>query len=159
MPRETDWIDTNVDFTIASGAQAFVSLITGAAPINMRGVTLTRLIISLGFTSTTVAGLWGIQQVDMGIGVTSQEAFAAGSLPDPSVPADKPQYGWVWKTSKAISQNGIGAVAVFDVMADARGQRRIQNGEVYFVADNTALLGTSFVVNCRGLIRMLTKLP
>ena len=157
MPRPTDWIDTHVTLSINSGAQGLQSLMTGVAPVNMRGMTLIRTIISLGMFSTTVAGAWGLQDINIAIGVASQEAFAAAVVPDPSA-ADKPPRGWVWRSYAAVSQNGSGAPVVATLVADIRGARKIENGELYIVADSGAAGGTAFTTDINGLVRTLYKL-
>ena len=126
--------------------------------MNMRGMTLIRTIISVSAFSTTVAGAWGVQTVDIGIGVASQEAFAALVLPDPSSPVDKPPRGWIWKTNRIVSQNGAGGQVAYFIEADIRGARKVENGEVYVIVDNNFVTGTSFTVTLRGLIRTLYKL-
>jgi len=159
MPRPTDWIDTLVVLSAAAmGGQANQSLMTGVAPVNMRGMTLIRTIISLGMVSTTTAGAWAAQSINMGIGVASQEAFAAGVLPDPDSATDKPPRGWVWRAHKVVTQNGVGSQVAWEVTADVRGARKIENGELYLIITNTNQEGTSFNVNMTGLIRTLYKL-
>ena len=157
--RPTDWIDTIISLAPVTTGQASVSLITGAAPINMRGVTLIRTILSLGFASGTVSGAWGTQRVDFAIGITSQEAFAATALPDPDVATDKPSRGWVYRSSLLVSQNGVVGNVVQQVQMDIHGARKIENGEVFFVVNNTPIRGTAFTVDVQGLVRLLTKLP
>ena len=131
---------------------------TGLAPVNTRGMTVIRTIIRMGLFSNTVAGAWGIMRVDLGIGVASQEAFAAGVLPDPNSATDKPPRGWMWRSQQLVSQNGTGHQVIFNVDADIRGARKVENGEVYLIGCNTAYVGTQFQVNCVGLIRQLYKL-
>ncbi len=159
MARATDWIDTLVSMSPASGGSSNVSLITGAAPINMRGVTLIRTIVSLSLVSTTVAGAWGVQQAQIAIGITSQEAFAAGVFPDPSSATDKPPRGWVYRTSAPVTQNGISTPVHTWVQADIRGARKIENGELFLIVDNDAVLGTAFQLRVTGIVRVLMKLP
>ncbi len=159
MARVTDWIDTLFQLQPTSGGQAFISLVTGAAPINMRGVTLIRTIISIGIASQSIAGAYGVQAADLAIGVASQESFAAGSLPDPQTATDKPPYGWVWRTRKIVAQNGAGSPIVVVIDADIRGARKIQNGEVYLIVNNTAIVGTAFTMEVTGIVRLLTLLP
>jgi len=159
MPRQTDWIDTVTSLAPASDNQANVSLISGLAPSNMRGTTLIRTIIRLGISSATVAGAWGVQTLDMGIGITSQEAFAAGALPDPNVAGDRPPRGWVWRDRVVVAQNGDAGPIVSHVRADIRASRKVENGELFFIVWNTAGEGTSFTVNVRILIRALILLP
>ena len=157
MARPTDWIDTRVNLEVPAANAASMSLMTGVAPVNMRGMTVIRTIIRVGLWSNTVAGAWGVQVLDMAIGIASQEAFAAGVLPDPSIATDKPARGWMWRTTQMVSQNGAGAPVVFTVEADIRGARKVENGEVYLVADNEIGTGTTFQVNIKGLIRQLYK--
>jgi len=159
MPRMTDWIDTVLALSIPTGGQANLSLITGAAPINMRGVTLIRTIINLNIISETTAGAWGIQQLDMAIGITSQEAFAAGTLPDPVTSGDKPSRGWIWRDSVGVSQNGVAGGVLVRVQQDIRGARKIENGELFIVCNSTARQGTTFQSQLFGVIRCLMKLP
>ena len=158
MPRQTDWVDTTIARSVASGAQDFFSLATGMAPINLRGATLIRTIIRLDLHSATVAGAWGVQRLQMGIGITSQEAFAAGVLPDPVTAGDKPSRGWIWRGSIAVAQNGIGSPVMFDLSADIRASRKIENGELFIVFDSAPGGGTAFTVGLNGLIRTLIKL-
>ena len=159
MPRMTDWIDTIISLDPATGGQANVSLMTGVAPVNMRGVTLIRTLVSLSFSSVSIAGVFGVQNIFMGIGITSQEAFAAGVLPDPETATDKPPRGWVYRSYQGVAQNSTGSPVLFEARADIRGARKIENGELYLIVSSTAVSGTSFTTAVRGLVRVLTKLP
>ena len=159
MPRMTDWVDTVVVLDAATGAQDFISLITGLAPVNMRGVTLVRTLVRLSLQSATVAGAWGTQNVNLAIGVASQEAFAAGTLPDPLTSGDKPPRGWVYRTAVTAAQNGVGGPVVSEIVADIRAARKIENGELFLIMNNSTALGTAFSVRVRGLVRCLFKLP
>ena len=159
MARPTDWVDTQVDSGISAGGQVIKSLITGLAPEEMRGVTAIRTIISLSVFSQTIAGSWGLSRVDMAIGVTSQEAFAAGVVPDPNVATDKPARGWLWRTQRVAEQNGASTRVVTHVQADIRGGRKIENGEMYLVINNSITGGgASFRVKVVGLVRVVMLL-
>ena len=157
MPRPTDWVDTVVNLEVSDGASIQTSLVTGLAPVNTRGMTVIRTILSLGLYSNTIAGAWGVQLVSLGIGITSQEAFAAGVLPDPDVATDKPPRGWMWRHVTLAEQNGAGTMIVHHMTADIRGARKVENGEVYLVVNNDTVKGTTFQVNVRGLVRQLYK--
>ena len=160
MPRQTRWIDTVVGLTGASGANAAVSLLTGVGPVDTRGVTIIRSIMRLTVVSTTVAGVWGGQNVHLGIGIAAQAAFAVGitALPTPEG-TEQPSRGWVWRDHVFPTQNGVGTMIGFEVRADIRGARKIEDGEVYLVMSNVAGVGTPFTATVTGLVRLLVKLP
>jgi len=159
MPRQTDWVDTIFNATVLTGGQELFSLATGLAPLNLRGSTLIRTIVRLSLSSSSVSGAWGIQQAHFAIGITSQEAFAAGVVPDPATALDKPPRGWIYRSAEGVAQNGEGTGVIHQVNADIRGARKIENGELFFVLDNVAIDGTTFTMNVVGLIRCLIKLP
>ena len=125
----------------------------------LRGTTIIRTLLMLDLSSTSVAGAWGQQNIDLAIGITTREAFAAGVLPDPDTNVDKPVRGWMWRYNKTISQNGVGGQVIFPIFADIRGARKIENGKVFLIATNNPVVGTAFTIDVRGLIRMLVKLP
>ena len=159
MPRPTDWIDTIVNLSSTSGGQDQMSLMTGVAPVNMRGMTLIRTIVRLHLASTTVAGAWGTMHNMLAIGVASQEAFAASVLPDPQVATDKPPRGWILRTSVAVDQNGGAGLPITSTLAaDIRSGRKVENGEVFLIQRNDFIAGTAFTVRVFGLIRCLYKL-
>ena len=157
--RATDWIDTLLSFTTATGAQTITSLMTGVAPVNVRRQTLVRTLIELRLYSASVAEAWGTQIADIGIGITSQEAFAAGVVADPNTAGDQPSRGWIYRTRVAVAQNGIGAQVLYEVRADIRSQRKLDDGECFIILANGVDLGTSFTVKANGLIRQLWLLP
>jgi len=136
-----------------------LSLMTGVAPVNVRRQTLIRTILRLELFSETVAGAWGTQRVDIGIGITSQEAFAAGVVPDPNTDGDQPSRGWIYRTRVVPSQNSAGAPVVLTLAADIRAARKLDDGECYLVVNNSTTTGTSFTVRQSGIIRQLWLLP
>ena len=82
MPRRTAWEDELINFNVGDGNQASTQLMSTITADEARGTTLTRLIFELALYSTTVAGAWGTQLVDIGIAVLDEDAFTAGALPD-----------------------------------------------------------------------------
>jgi len=159
MPRKTDWVDTIVGLTPAAGGQDSVTLLTGLTANEMRGATMIRTILRLAFGSTSVAGAWGVSRIDIAIGIISQEAFAAGAFPDPNTAGDRPPRGWIWRTTVAATQNGIGTPIMVQLEADIRGARKIEAGNLFILAQNTALRGTGFTATVDGICRVLYKLP
>ena len=160
MPRRaSDWIDTLIGFTVATGAQDLTSLMTGVAPVNVRRQTLVRTLIDLSLYSTSVAGAWGTQIAAVGIGITSQEAFAAGVVADPITAGDQPSRGWIYRNRLVVAQNGEGHPVVHRLQADIRAARKLDDGECFIVTNNTTDLGTSFTLQAVGIVRQLWLLP
>ena len=157
MPRPTDWVDTRVILEVSTSAQSITSLVTGLSTANTRSATIIRTIIRLGLFSNSVAGAWGVASLDLAIGIASQEAFVAGVVPDPNSATEKPARGWMWRTQMQVAQNGVGSQVIYSIEADVRSGRKVENGEVYLVANNTPYTGTQFQVNVVGMIRQLYK--
>ena len=159
MPRPTDWQDTVTNFQPDSGAQASASLDGVLTPVDLRGATLIRTIVQMGAHSRTVAGAWGVQRLTMVIGIVSREAFTAGVFPDPVTSDDKPPRGGIWRSTLVVGQNGVGTPVVSSTgFIDLRAARKIENGRLFFIVDNTSLAGTAFDIGLAGIVRVLIKL-
>ena len=93
----------------------------------------------------------------MGIGVASQESFAAGSLPDPEIVGDFPTRGWVYRARYRIF--GFAAdqpqYMTRRIDLDIRAKRVLDNGESYLRGVNTNEEGTTGNVTVSGMIRQL----
>ena len=161
MPvRDTLWVDTLLATTLAPGVGTLgISLMTGQSVIGQRNWTLLRTIFDIQLYSITVAGAWGVVNVDLGFGVTSQEAFAADVLPDPNVNGDLPTRGWIYRTRCVVAQNGVGSQIIYPCKDDMRAKRKLYNGEAYVALVNTARAGTSFTVVIDGIVRQLWLMP
>ncbi len=159
MPRMTDWIDTRIGLSIVGNGQLNSRVDGMSTQVVQRGTTVIRTIIALDLLSETVAGVWGVQLADLAIGIVSREAYTAGILPDPDTNTDKPARGWMWRGSRAVTQNGSGGQFSIHLSADIRGARKVEDGVVFLMVANTNYLGTAFNLRVVGLIRMLVKLP
>jgi len=159
--RKTQWVDSLFDFTIANGGQDVRSLLSTLIGNDTQGMTLVRTIIELGLGPISWTGAFGTQALDMGIGMSAQEAFLAGTLPDPSTATEFPQNGWVVRTRKALVNPGSVSAGLVQqhIQMDIRSQRKIDDGELYMIMDNFPGLGTAFSVQVTGIIRTLYKLP
>jgi len=159
MPGKTIWLDTLVAQQIASGGQDLISLMTGVAAIDTRlaGMTLMRTILGLDVAHLIHDSGEGSQYVVMGIGVASQESFAAGTVPDPSVNGDFPPRGWVWRARYRTYGFAADQAAVFNqrIDLDIRSRRRLENGECYLVSDNQVDQGVTGTIVVSGLVRQL----
>ncbi len=157
MPRL--WIDTDVDLTLASGAGATDSLMTGVSATQTRfdQMTLLRTIIGIDIAHAVHDSGEGSQLVSVGIGVASQEAIAAGVLADPQTDTDFPTRGWIWRARYRVYGFAADQPVVFNrrVDLDIRAMRKLENGEAYVNAFNAAEEGTTGAVLILGLIRQL----
>ena len=157
--RGTDWIDQLVNFTLASGTGSPITLLPGRTPEEMQGYTLIRTIMCYQIMPEAAGAVIGEQVVDIAIGTASQEAFAAGVVPDPSVEADEPQRGWVYRCRHHVRDSTGFSIQYPTFERDLRAMRKIDNGELYLVTDNFALVGTAFSIRFLGIIRSLFKQP
>ncbi len=144
---------------VASAAQVPVSLITGMGSAQTRAdkMTLLRTIIGLDLARTVHDSGEGSDLVACGIGVTSQEAFAAGVLPDPQTDTDFPARGWVWRAIYRVWGFASDQPAIFTrrLDLDIRSMRKLDNGEAYLLVNNAALEGVSSTIRVAGLVRQL----
>ena len=160
MARRTAWADALVANNVGSGSQLGIDIGGGMSAIDKEGRTITRLIGELGLYSTTVAGLWGVQALDLGIAVIDGDAATALVFPDPNSASDEPPRGWLFRTRCIVAQNGSGAPVVYKCMFDLHAQRKLYGGGILMlIANNTSLLGTSFIIQIGGIIRSLNLLP
>ena len=92
------WIDTLLNTTTGNGAQTIVGLMGSLSTADKRtgGFTLLRTIICIDIGHVVHDSGEGSQFIDIGIGVTSKEAFDVPTVPDPNVPADVPMRGWLY---------------------------------------------------------------
>ena len=159
--RRTRWVDDHVGATIANGGQLNTSLWGAVLQNDLWGGTITRVVGTLDLVSTTVAGVWGVQEAFIGMGVVSQEAFAAGSasLPSPSVDTEYPVGGWILRTNRLVMQNGEGGSFIVHVAFDLHAQRKIDTGEFVLSIQNLAKFGTNFPMAVHGSVRTLVLFP
>ena len=159
--RKTQWVDSLFDFTIANAGQDVRSLLSTLIGNDTQGMTLVRTIIELSLGPINWTGAFGTQALDMGIGMSAQEAFLAGTLPDPSTSTEFPQNGWVIRTRKGCLNPGSVSAGyeLQKIQMDLRSQRRIDDGELYMIMDNFPGLGTAFSIQVTGIVRCLFKLP
>ena len=158
MPS-TVWLDTLIDQQVGTGGQDTQGLMGTHAPATLRlsGLTLLRTIIGIDVAHLIHDSGEGSQDVTMGIGVASQEAFVASAIPDPNQTDDYPPRGWIWRARYRTYGFAADQAAVFNqrIDKDIRSRRKLDNGECYFVTNNSADQGTTGTINVIGLIRQL----
>ena len=159
MPRM--WIDTSAALLLAAGGSLHKSLMTDFTrqQTRLQQMTLLRTVIGIDIGRLVHDSGEGSEMTSLGIGVASQEAFTAGvtSLPDPNIDADFPTRGWIWRARYRTYGFAADQPAVFNVRVDLdlRSQRKLENGEAFFIGHNELVNGTTSVVQVTGLIRQL----
>ncbi len=158
MPGRMLWLDTVFTQTIASGGQTVLSLMTGVTKEQTRfdQMTLMRTIIRMTLSALVHDAGEGSCKIAIGIAIASQEAFAAETLPEPSVSGDFPTSGWLYRANYRIHQFAatLPDIHLVEIDKDVRGRRKLMNGEAYLIWDNTTLEST-VAVQAIGVIRQL----
>ena len=156
---KTLWVDTLHNLVVAEAGQTFTSLMTGlaSAATRLEGMTLLRTICRWDIAFTVHDSGEGSQMVDIGLGVTSQEAMTVGVIPDPNSDTDYPTRGWIyrgrWRVFGFAADDPAIDVARIDL--DLRSRRRLDNGEAYLVANNNNVDGSSSSISVVGVTRQL----
>jgi len=158
---KTLWIDTLLDLQVASGSTLIVTLMgtVDTTESRLTGMTLIRTLVGLHAAHLVHDSGEGSQKIFLGIAVAPQIAFTAGvgSLPDPGVGVEHPTRGWIYRAAYVSYGFAADQAAVFDnrIDKDIRSRRKLENGECYFTARNTADQGTAGTIGVIGLIRQL----
>ena len=159
--RGTAWDDAMLNFSLASGALAAAQqLMQNVSDTEKRGCTLQRLIIGLNVEAATRGIGNGVQRVWLGIGLTSDDAYAGNALPDPESGSDYPVQGWLWRWSGTIWDSvDFAAIQQVRIEKDLRAQRKLDRSTMFLTIKNDPRQGTAFEVQVTGIVRMLYKLP
>jgi len=156
--RDTIWVDTLFNDVLGAGTQQVHSLMGGIDPLT-RGGTLTRTLVCLYAVPSPIGGAAGMQMVNIGVGVASQEAFTAGIVADPQEENDFPQGGWVYRCRHAVIDDPTPGYPTPLIKEDLRAMRKINRGELYLTFVSEAGQGVAFAVRLVGIVRCLVKLP
>ena len=120
---------------------------------------MIRTLICLYVLPAPISTVAGVQSVVIGIGVASQEAFAAGVVADPQTDLDFPQGGWVYRCRHAVIDDSTPGYPTPVIKEDLRSMRKIHRGELFMTVENLAAEGTTFSIRYVGIVRSLIKLP
>ncbi len=156
------WIDTLPNATVAIETKIAVSLLQDTDINRFQRMTLTRTIIGIDVARLTHDSGEGSEQVFLGIGIVSQDAFATGgaATPDPFSMQDFPIRGWVWRAAYRVYGFAADQPAVYNarVDLDIRGQRKLENGVMVLMITNKNFEGSNSVITVNGIIRQLWKM-
>ncbi len=158
--RETRWVDQLLNISIASGASTVASLTGELGPDALSGMTLIRSIFCYTVSPAAHTLVSGSMGIDIGLGMTQDEALAAAALPDVDTQSDYPNRGWIYRCRHIVydSINGEGGPGNVPMTqrADVRSQRKMgQDEDIFLALVNTSLEGTGFNVRFHGIILML----
>ena len=156
--RPMQWYTGQQGFqTIADGAADNFTLYNAVShgPRNIKGATITRMIIDLTIRADSVAqivtGMWGIL-------VMNADARAAGVFPDPADVTDRA--GWMIRGRGETIQSDLSDASQWDRrQLDIRSQRvlRTEEDELQFIIDNIS--GGGRIIQYGIFIRVLVRLP
>ena len=159
MARTPWWHDELVNTAIASGAQGIRDVMGNLSQDETRGSTIVRVILDLDISASPTNGVIGTQMVDIGLGVVSEDAFAASAVPDPSTETDRPPRGWLFRTRCVIYDDIDRTIKGTVCKGDFRGKRRLDAGILALILNNEARDGNTFSVRMTGICRTLYLLP
>ena len=160
--RVTAWDDQLVlGTTLFDGVTGSFILVENSADSEKRGCTIVRILVGMQFVPAVPNAVNGLMVVTLGIGVTSDDAFSAGALPDPEVDADFPVQGWMYRDRFMVADvaSGGNAGAILRVEKDLRAQRKIDRSSPFMSVRVDNIQGTAFSVIESGIVRVLYKLP
>ena len=157
--RNRAWADLLVAQNIGAGGNTKLDLLGGAP--TMDTLTAVRVIVHLNVSPDVLSAIDGVVSFDVGIGVSSSEAFAVGvsALPDPDDATNYPPRGWIWVDRYAV-RNTVGAGPIdlnnaAEIRADIRAMRKIDKGKMFIIMKLSTAAGSGFGVNVVGRVRVL----
>ena len=157
--RRRAWCDILINLAMTNNASIVpVDLLVDFPDVDVK--TVTRIIGDLTvFPDDRNGAIDSVQQVDVGIGVGSQEAFSAGVVPDPNVQAEYPTIGWLYITTQVLVWNnssGTNEVAHIPTWHfDIGSNRKVDKGVLWLAAHNTGADGSGLNVRMIGRVRSL----
>jgi len=162
VSRNRSWSDLRLSVSdlAANTAQSFDMLINAPTADTLTVVRVIGDFWMLYSPNVTVADKLSI--ADVGIGVSSVEAFTAAgvSLPVPQDPTQFPPRGWLYVNSQPVTQSSqtegvLERMAHFKV--DLRAMRKVDKGRLFLTLSNTTILtGASMRVIGRTRVLCLT---
>ncbi len=151
--RQVQWYDNILFDTITTGAQIGINLSANLPEQNLKGTTVTLMLVNLTVRHTAVNQ---DNSISWGITLADEDAFNAAALPDTNDETEQP--GWLFRGAGDLSVTNV-----FDrsqwlkVEAVLKGQRKFTGNlaKLFFLMTNT---GASSVI-VSGMICLLVKKP
>ena len=154
--RQMAWTTKHFDSNIASAA----SVILDVALDHERECTVARVLLDLWYDMQLTQAADTAQVIDVGIGVVTEDAFAALAVPDPNSDTDEPMEGWLYlaRTNvrfEAASNTYRGG----HLQADLRASRKLGRNTLMMHERNSVSEGAAVTIIRRGIVRVLCWLP
>ncbi len=158
MARNRAWADTLLSNAIATPGTLNINLLTNAPTVDT--LTAVRIVGHVIIVpDAELSAVDGSQNVDIGIGVTSVEAFGANTLPDANDDTKYPPRGWLWidrfTMMIAVGAGPIDRYQFTDYHFDVRSQRKVDKGVLFMTIQNVVASGGGNAVQVSGRIRVL----
>jgi len=159
-PRNRAWADTRfAGVSLVAGTDILTDLLSDAPTVDT--LTAIRIVgdIEAHYVITnTITDSDSV--VDVGIGVSATEAFAAGvgAIPDPSVTNKYPPRGWLYVATQYVGQALTTSTGMFSKNArfqfDIRSMRKIDKGRMFIRVANTNI-NVGGAMELTGRVRVL----
>ena len=163
--RRRAWADVlYTDLALPSGGSIITNLLVGSGAPVVDTLTSVRIIVGVDVYSDDINENEYMQAVDLGIGVSSAEAFATGvtALPDPNTAGDYPPRGWIFVERRTAMQSlptGGTPTAMWRMNprfeVDLGAMRRIDKGVLFAIWRSAQGGATAQTLNLNGRIRTL----
>jgi len=160
MPnRNRAWADTRYKGeAMVAGTDVITDLLVNAPVVDT--LTAIRIVGELVFAYIVTNTLSDSDSiVDVGIGVTSADAFPTPSaMPDPASDSSYPPRGWLWVATGYVGQALTASTGVFNTNAvfkfDIRAMRKIDKGKLFLRAAQ-ANINVGGAMELTGRVRVL----
>jgi len=153
--RPMEWYSTVTGFAVlAAGAQSNTLLYNavGQGTRNIKGATITRVIVDLLVKNDTVAQN---NELFWGIVIVNADARAAGAFPDPNDMSDRA--GWMYRGRILTNASSLTDRAQWaQKQLDLRSQRllRTEEDELHIIWNNTGATILQFAIFARVLVKL-----
>ena len=157
--RGRSWADTLFNLTVVSAAAQSNNDLLANAPTSDT-LTVVRIIGDLWWISSSLTvQSTGAERLDVGIGVTSTEAFGVNATPDVNTDSEYPPRGWLYISSTMFVHDRTAAEPGIEIPSrlafDIRAQRRIDKGKLYMAVSSNNVVGSSVTGKLVGRVRAL----
>ena len=158
--RHRTWADRRVNAVVAVGGGGTIieNLLLNAPTLDT--ITVVRLVGYLECVQSSLNESEYTQSIDIGIGVSSVDAFNVGvsALPSPTVETEYPPRGWLYAGQRTVmqTQTPTGMVRNLPIFEfDLRAMRKIDKGVLFLVIRNEDIDGTTSSIRVIGRVRAL----